>query len=144
MLFYLLDPVIAPALHELAELLEGDPIPRNRKMKIWVGRTMATRKKTRTKNKTGMRTRKRFRARMRTRARTRMRTSTRKRTGMRRRTRMRKRMRTRKRTGTSTKKRTGMTRRTRVSMYREYKEEDKDDPLPAAGCHPASLVTNLK
>ena len=54
MLFYLLDPVIAPALHELAELLEGDPIPRNRNMKVWMGmRTpMATREKMRTKNKT--------------------------------------------------------------------------------------------
>ena len=56
---HLLDPVIAPALHELAELLEGDPIPGSRKMKVWVGmrRTTATRKKTRTKVKTRMRTR---------------------------------------------------------------------------------------
>ena len=34
---HLLHPVVAPALHELAELFEGDPIPENRRMKIWLG-----------------------------------------------------------------------------------------------------------
>ena len=102
LLFHLLDPVIAPALHELAELLEGDPIPGNRKMNIWMGMRTTTREKTGTKVKTRMRTRKSNKTGMRTRAGTRtrmrtritMRTSTRKRMGMRRRTRMRTRMRT--------------------------------------------------
>ena len=44
---HLLHPVVAPALHELAELFEGDPIPvKKREMMIWM-RT-GTRKKMRT------------------------------------------------------------------------------------------------
>ena len=76
--FHLLHPVIAPALHELAELFEGDPIPKNRLMKIWMWVGMRTRvrtkKKMRTKVKTRIRRSTRIRMRKRTRMRTRVRT----------------------------------------------------------------------
>ena len=77
---HLLHPVVAPALHELAELFEGDPIP---------GKDHDH--------------------------------------------------------GDPIPGREGV--RTRTMMMRtqmRIKSEDEEDLLPAAGCHPASLVTHLK